>query len=88
MKIKSQKKIFCFKDLLIVTISLLFLEFFFAKPALAYLDPGTGSYVFQILIAGILGIIVTISAYWKKIVIFFKKKRKSSDENDKQPQST
>ncbi len=33
----------------------------------AYLDPGTGSYVFQVIIAAVLGIIVTIKIYWNKI---------------------
>jgi len=40
------------------------------RPA-AYLDPGTGSIITQVVIAGLLGFGVLLRAFWKKI---FKKK--------------
>jgi len=49
----------------------------FFRP-LVYLDPGTGSFIIQILLAGLIGIAVAIRVYWKKIVDFFKKNK---DEN-------
>ena len=36
----------------------------------AYLDPGTGSYVLQIVIAGIVSALFTIKMYWRRIVDF------------------
>ena len=42
----------------------------FLKP-LMYLDPGSGSFIIQMLLAGLLGIAVAIRIYWKKIVAFF-----------------
>lgn len=36
-------------------------------PALAYLDPVTGSFIIQSLVAGIAAAIVTVKLYWKKI---------------------
>lgn len=42
------------------------------KP-LMYLDPGSGSFIIQMLLAGLLGIAVAIRIYWKKIVAFFRK---------------
>jgi hypothetical protein len=42
------------------------------KP-LAYLDPSTGSFIIQMLLAGLLGIAVGIRIYWKKIVAFFRR---------------
>lgn len=42
-------------------------------PIVAYLDPGTGSYIFQIAIAALFGLIVTIKAYWQKITSYFRK---------------
>ena len=33
----------------------------------AYLDPGTGSYIFQLLIAGLLGFLFIIKTYWSRI---------------------
>ena len=39
--------------------------------AQAYLDPGSGSLLIQIIIAGILGLLVAIKLYWSRIVAFF-----------------
>jgi hypothetical protein len=47
---------------------------FLLKP-LAYLDPGSGSFIIQMLLAGLLGLGVGIRIYWKKIVAFFNKKK-------------
>ena len=49
----------------------------FLKP-LMYLDPGTGSFIIQMLLAGLLGIAVAVRIYWKKIIAFFKKNKKGS----------
>lgn len=49
------------------------LLFLFPKPAHAYLDPGTGSYLFQILIAGLLGSLFFAKNIIKKIAEFVRK---------------
>lgn len=36
----------------------------------AYVDPGTGSYFLQILIAGMLGAAFAVKLYWRKIKNF------------------
>lgn len=36
-------------------------------PAYAYLDPGTGSMLLQILLGGVAGFMVVIRLYWHKI---------------------
>lgn len=38
--------------------------------ALAYLDPGTGSYLFQILIAALVGGLFAIKLFWGRISAF------------------
>ncbi len=38
-----------------------------------YLDPGSGSYILQILLAALLGGAFAIKMYWKKLTSFFKK---------------
>lgn len=45
---------------------------FFVLPdtALAYIDPGTGSYLFQLLIAGLLGLSFFIKTFWRNIKNF------------------
>ena len=42
------------------------------KP-LMYLDPGSGSFIIQMVLAGFFGIAIAIRIYWKKIVAFFRK---------------
>lgn len=37
------------------------------RTAYAYLDPGTGSYLIQISIAGLLGFLFAIRIFWRKI---------------------
>jgi hypothetical protein len=37
----------------------------------AYIDPGTGSYILQIVIAGLVGAAFTLKIFWKRILIFF-----------------
>ena len=45
-----------------------------------YLDPGSGSFIIQILIAAFLGLGVALRASWGRIKEFFGRK-KSEDEN-------
>jgi hypothetical protein len=51
---------------------------------MAYLDPGSGSYLIQILIAFLLGSAIAIRAFWGRIKAFFVRvfSRKSIEEED------
>ena len=54
--------------------SLFFLPIVFASfpsPAHAYLDPGTGSMILQILLGGVAGVLVVGRLYWHRIKEFF-----------------
>ena len=54
--------------------------------ALAYIDPATGSYILQIVLAGILGALFTLKIFWKKIRIaisrLFNKNSGVSDDEE------
>jgi len=39
-------------------------------PAHAYLDPATGSYVIQILMAGLLGALFALKMFWRSVRTF------------------
>ncbi len=45
-----------------------------SSEALAYLDPGTGSMVLQLILGGIAGITVVSKMYWQKIKDVFRRK--------------
>ncbi len=47
--------------------------------ALAYLDPGSGSFVFQILISALLGAAVVLKTSWRRIRDFFTRKDRTDD---------
>lgn len=47
----------------------------FTKPAHAYLDPGTGSFLLQVIVGGFLGGVFIIKGYWQRISAFFTKKK-------------
>lgn len=50
------------------TIALFTIVFFLAAhPAHAYLDPGTGSYVLQILAAALFGGMFALKTWWREI---------------------
>lgn len=55
--------------------SLIFI--YFSHPAQAYLDPGTGSFLFQIIVGGVLSALFAIKLYFRKIKSFFSKKVKT-----------
>jgi hypothetical protein len=56
----------------IILLSVIFLCFF-SGPLTAYLDPGTGSYMLQLLIAGVASALLAIRVFWNNITVFFKK---------------
>jgi hypothetical protein len=63
------------------------------KMILIYLDPGSGSFLIQLLIAGLAGAGLAIAISWGRIKRFFNKKNKQvdvskdvdEDEDDGQP---
>lgn len=54
-------------------LAVLFALFYLMLPqkAYAYLDPGTGSYILQLIIASLLGASFAIKVFWKSIKTFF-----------------
>lgn len=66
---------------------ILFLTFFLPKRVYAYLDPGTGSYIIQLIIGGLLGSGYLIKTYWKEIKNKFQQLSKRSSQKDDQDSS-
>lgn len=55
----------------IITLFIVCLYFFvFSKEAHAYIDPGTGTYIMQLIVAFIIGGVFFIKTYWRKIQTF------------------
>tara|TARA_B100001248_G_scaffold251866_1_gene227423 strand:+ start:655 stop:867 length:213 start_codon:yes stop_codon:yes gene_type:complete len=45
----------------------------FSNPAYAYLDPGTGSMILNLIVGAAAGAITFASVFWQKIKNFFRK---------------
>ncbi len=56
-----------FRQLATVVLLFSLLCLVFPRRVYAYLDPGTGSYILQLVIAFLLGGSLVIRIYWKKI---------------------
>jgi hypothetical protein len=50
----------------------------------AYLDPGSGSFIIQLLLAALLGSLFLIKAYWQKIKSLFHKKISHEDQDSEE----
>ena len=61
----------------------LIIEAIAPQKAFAYLDPGTGSMIVQVIIATFASIGCTLAIYRDKVINFFKK-RNSNDNDDKE----
>ena len=64
-----------------VTLVILLLS---AEPALAYLDPGTGSMMLQVILGGIAAVGVALKLYWHKfrVALGFRGKEKLENETN------
>jgi len=54
----------------------------FCAPAFGYIDPGTGSYMFQLLAAAFLTALFVIKMYWLKLITFFRSLFGRNKKND------
>lgn len=53
-----------------------------SKEAHAYVDPGTGSYLLQILVAGFLGLLYALRLYWARLKSFLTSRILRSSKKD------
>lgn len=54
----------------------------FPKPVQAYLDPGTGSYIFQLALGGVFAALFTLKQNWKRIQSFIQKLKTQKRANE------
>jgi hypothetical protein len=48
----------------------------------AYLDPGSGSFLLQLLIAGLVGFAFLFKGFWRKVAGLFTRKSQKKDDDD------
>lgn len=60
-----------FKSLITMFALLILAYLIYPQKAHAYIDPGTGSIIIQVLIAAFFGALFAVKMSWKRIKIFF-----------------
>ena len=50
-----------------------------SRPAYAYLDPGSGSMMVQLLLGGVAGAVVIVRLYWARLLTWLGLKRDKTD---------
>jgi hypothetical protein len=58
------------------------LSLIFTRDAHAYLDPGTGSYILQLMLAGLLGASLAVKIFWRNIQAFFSSRFSKGQEEE------
>ena len=77
MKIKK------YQGKITVSLQLIFaIYIIFPVVAYCYIDPGTGSFIIQIIIAGIVGILIVIKIFFKRFKDFFGKRKNNSKKEE------
>jgi len=66
-----------------VTGAVFVVLFLAVTPAQAYVDPGSGSLILQLLLAGAAGLIVIIRMMWGRILGIFRSNNTSGQKGDK-----
>ena len=63
-----------------VSLFVLCLLLLSSSSAYAYLDPASSSYILQILLAGIAGLVIVLKVYWHRFLALFRiDKKKTGD---------
>ncbi len=67
------KRTFC-NALFVAYLSACFL-LMVVGPAAAYIDPGSGSIIFQAIVGGAMAVGLTLKVFWRRITAFFSRKK-------------
>ena len=52
----------------------------FPEPVFAYIDPGSGSMILQLLLAGVAGLGMAVKLYWRRITGIFRRTKATPNE--------
>jgi hypothetical protein len=80
MKMAKRVRVCLARSRLMVTILAVFL--LLPLPALAYLDPSTGSMLISAIVGLFASLALAVKTYWYRIKAFFKRKPSQSDTDD------
>jgi len=68
-------------NVLTISLGVFLLGTFVSSEAYAYIDPGSGSLIIQMLIGALVGVGITIKIYWNRLKFKFDEKFKSGQKS-------
>ena len=68
------------RDMAGIVFGLVCVGMLMPSDALAYIDPGTGSMILQLLLGGVAGALLIGKMYWQKLLAFFRPDSKASQD--------
>lgn len=71
-----------------ILVVLFLVSLIFPPRAYAYLDPGTGSYILQLVLAALLGAAFAIKVFWKRIKAFVIDLLPGASEEEESPEGS
>ena len=80
---KGGLKLIYVKFLMILLKLFILFYLIYPRKVHAYIDPGTGSIMVQVLIGVLFGVLFTLKTFWKRITIFFKGLFSARSKNEK-----
>jgi hypothetical protein len=68
----------------VAAISVIWIALFvFTTPALAYIDPGSGGMMMQLLLGGVAGVAVLAKLYWQRFTTFIGIRRADAESRER-----
>lgn len=64
---------------MLLVLKLVSITKLFSAITVGYLDPGSGSFILQVLVASLVGIGFAFRNYWSKLLKFFRKEKPEDD---------
>jgi hypothetical protein len=80
---KGGPKLIYLKFLMILLKLFILSYLIYPRKVYAYIDPGTGSMMVQVLIGILVGVLFMLKTFWKRIAIFFKDLFSARSKNEK-----
>ncbi len=65
----------------VVFLVVFFGAFTIPQPALAYLDPASGSMILQLVLGGIAGTLVVLKLYWRRFMNLLSRRKRPDEES-------
>ena len=64
-----------------IFVTSVWLLFVCARPAFAYIDPGSGGMLIQLLLGGVAGAVVLVRLYWQRLLAMFGMRKRDADHS-------